>query len=103
MICKEADDARRDIRTLERLLALDPDDMERQYRIGDQLRYLAAGMRHERDVAHLMKLHYGSSRDWAVLHDLRIEHDGDVAQMTICSSTAYSNSGSARARASRKA
>ncbi len=81
MIVKEADDRRRDIRALENLLALDPGDMERQYRIGDQLRNLAAGAKQERDAAHLMQLHYGNSRDWAVIHDLRIEHAGDVAQI----------------------
>lgn len=41
-----------------------------------------AGMKGERDAAYMLDFHYGNAtKNWAVIHDLRLEHDGRVAQI----------------------
>jgi hypothetical protein len=42
---------------------------------------LAAGIRAERQMAHYLDRHFRDSERFLVLHDLRIEHGGEVAQM----------------------
>ena len=41
-----------------------------------------AGIKGERDAAYMLDFHYGNStKNWAVIHDLRLEHKGRVAQI----------------------
>lgn len=42
---------------------------------------LAAGIRAERQMAHYLDRHFRDSKRFLVLHDVRIEHEGEVAQM----------------------
>lgn len=81
MIIKEADDKARDIEILQALAARPDASAETRKRIEQEIRNIKAGVRGENDVAYEMKVHYGESRNWALLHDLRIEHDGLVAQI----------------------
>ncbi len=42
---------------------------------------LAAGIRAERQMAHYLDRHFRDSERFLILHDVRIEHEGEVAQM----------------------
>lgn len=79
MIIKEADGRVDDIAALERLLARA--DHGGRRKIADQIRNIRAGVRSEDEAAYEMKVHYAATANWMVLHDLRIEHDGLVAQI----------------------
>jgi hypothetical protein len=81
MILKEQDDRWQDIGVLERLLKDPRCDSRIKGRIEDEIRKLKAGDRGERAAAHVLDTHFGKSANWHVLHDLRIEHDGEVAQI----------------------
>lgn len=81
MIIKEADDKARDIETLQALAARPDASAETRKRIEQEIRNIQAGIRGEDEAAYEMKVHYGESRNWALLHDLRIEHGGLVAQI----------------------
>lgn len=81
MIIKEADDKAGDIETLQALLTHPAAQADTRKRIEQEIRNIKAGVRGEQEAAYEMKVHYGNSRNWAVLHDLRIEHGGLVAQI----------------------
>lgn len=46
-----------------------------------ELRNRRAGLRAEQKAAYLIDFDYAKSENWAVLHDLRLEHGGRVAQI----------------------
>ncbi|MES2717710.1 MAG: nuclease-related domain-containing protein [Pseudomonadota bacterium] len=79
MIIKTADDRTRDIEQLQGLLARA--DASKAQRIEQEIRQIRAGMRGENDAAYEMRVHWGESTNRMVLHDLRIEHGGLVAQI----------------------
>ncbi len=81
MIIKEADDKARDIETLQALAARPDANAETRKRIEQEIRNIQAGVRGEQEAAYEMKVHYGESRNWALIHDLRIEHGGLFAQI----------------------
>jgi hypothetical protein len=81
MIIKNADDKSHDIATLQSLLTHPQATGETRKRIEQEIRNRQAGMRGENEAAHEMKVHYGASRNWAILHDLRVVHDDLVAQI----------------------
>lgn len=81
MIIKEADDKARDIETLQALSARPDANADARKRIEQEIRNIQAGVRGEQEAAYEMKVHYGESRNWALIHDLRIEHGGLVAQI----------------------
>jgi hypothetical protein len=78
---KEADDIRRTIAILEGLLRRRDLYPDRRERITQELKNIQAGSRAEREAAHEIELHFGSSPHWATLHDLRFEVGGYVAQI----------------------
>lgn len=49
--------------------------------IEEQIIRLKAGERGESNAAYELKVHFAESRNWIVINDLRIEHDGLVAQI----------------------
>jgi hypothetical protein len=79
MILKEADDRAQDIAELERLKATAPSSYH--VAIERQIKNIYAGRQGERDVAHFLKRELGSSSIMAILHDLRLEVDGDYSQI----------------------
>ena len=81
MILKDRDDAQKDINALQKLLSDPGADARTRGNIEDQIRNITSGDRGEADAAYEMKVHYGRNPDWVVIHDLRIEHDGLVAQI----------------------
>src|SRR5699024_2639162 len=78
MLIKQADDQTVQLETLERL-AKGKGPKARQ--AAEELRRRKAGVKGERESAYLIGFEYEHSPNWAVIHDLRLEHDGRVAQI----------------------
>ena len=81
MIIKEADDKKPQLATLQSLLARPDCTPDIRKRIEQELRNIQAGIRGEDEAAYEMKVHYGQSQNWMVLHDLRVEYGDLVAQI----------------------
>jgi hypothetical protein len=84
MIIKEADDRQADVAALQTLLTnLAPTGAHAGVRqlIEREIRNINAGAKGEAEAAYEMRVHWGDSKNWMVLHDLRIEHGGLVAQI----------------------
>lgn len=81
MIIKEADDKNPQVEDLQALAARPDCSVDTRERIELKIRKIKAGVRGEEEAAYEIKVHYGESRDWAVIHDLRIEHGGLTAQI----------------------
>lgn len=78
MLIKAADDQSALLEDLERRAAGTGADARRATR---DLRIRRAGIKGERDSAYLIDFHFGEASNWAVIHDLRIEHGNRVAQI----------------------
>lgn len=81
MIIKPADDKQPQRAVLQSLLNHPSADAATKKRIEQELRNIQAGIRGEDEAAYEMKVHYGDSANWMIIHDLRIEHNGLVAQI----------------------
>ena len=81
MIIKEADDKKSAIQSLHSLLARPDCSSDIGKKIEQEIRNIQAGIRGEEEAAYEMKVHWGESKNWMVIHDLRIEHGGFVAQI----------------------
>lgn len=79
MILKQSDDKSLCIEQLEELQKVA--DGERKSQIENELRSLRAGIKGEAESAYLIDFHYGKSKKMVVIHDLRIEVSGRVAQI----------------------
>lgn len=80
MIIKDRDSKQADIERLTSLLSLPlPDD--KRFLVERELRFIKSGERGEKDSAFFIDFHYGNSGRWAVIHDLRLELQGQVAQI----------------------
>lgn len=80
MILKSKDSRQEDIKELNRLLGLKITAKQR-FLIEKELKCLASGERNEQNSAYYLDFSYKDSQNWAVIHDLRIEHRGRVAQI----------------------
>lgn len=81
MIIKEADDKKAQIAVLQSLLDRTDCPSETRKRIEQEIRNIHAGIKGEDEAAYEMKVHWGESKNWMVIHDLRIEHGDLVAQI----------------------
>jgi len=81
MLIKKADDKTRDIEILRTLLAHPAAAPETMKRIEAEIRNISSGIKGEQDAAYEIDFYYGPSKNWAVIHDLRVEHKGCVAQI----------------------
>ena len=81
MIIKPADDKQSQKTLLQNLLNHPAADATTRKRIEQEIRNIQAGIRGEEEAAYEMKVHYGQSTNWMIIHDLRIEHAGLVAQI----------------------
>lgn len=81
MLIKSADDRSRDLEMLQSLLSHPQATADTRRKIDDEIRKLRSGIKGESDAAYEIDFHYEPSRNWAVIHDLRIEHAGRVAQI----------------------
>lgn len=78
MLIKEADDSSARLQRLEAIAAgAGPEARQ----AADELRMRKAGLKGESESAYLIDFTYGHSPNWAVIHDLRLEHRGRVAQI----------------------
>lgn len=80
MILKNKDGRQADIQELNRLLTLCPTAKQR-FLIERELKCLVSGERNEQNSAYYLDFKYKDSENWVVIHDLRIEHRGRVAQI----------------------
>ncbi len=81
MIIKHADDKTTDIDTLQALLIHPSATPDIRKRIEQEVRNIKAGVRGESEATQEMKVRYGESRNWAIIHDLRVEFGDLVAQI----------------------
>ena len=80
MIIKPKDPIQQAQGQLEALLAL-PLTAKQRFLVERELSILLAGARGEQDSAYFLDFAFGKSDNWAVIHDLRLEHKGRVAQI----------------------
>ena len=78
MLIKQADDQSDGLRELELVAAGGGAEAKRA---AETLRIRRAGHKGEAESAYLIDFDFGSSPNWAVIHDLRVEHGGRVAQI----------------------
>ena len=65
-----------------RLLAARPDaSADARKKIEQEIRNIQSGSKGEAEAAYEIEFYYGASKNWMVLHDLRLECDGRVAQI----------------------
>lgn len=81
MLIKAADDKQADLDALADLLTRPDVNGATRKRIDQEIRTIRAGVRGERDAAYEIDFFCRDRPKWAVLHDLRIEVDGLVAQI----------------------
>lgn len=79
MILKNADDKEGQINELLRLISMAPQSIKPK--IEQELRFLRAGIKGEQEVAYLIDFNLGKSKNSFVIHDLRFEFKGRVAQI----------------------
>lgn len=81
MIIKKADDKKSEIVTLEALAARRDASLEVRRRIEQEIRNIRSGIKGEEEAAYEINFHFGATKNYAVIHDLRIEVEGRVAQI----------------------
>lgn len=81
MLIKVADDKSKDIAALKALAARSDADAGTRKRIAQEIRNIQSGITGEAEAAYEIDFHYGASKNWMVLHDLRLECAGRVAQI----------------------
>lgn len=82
MIIKHADSKDQQLELLESLKGSVPLDIKK--RIEQEVRILKAGIKGEKDSAYLIDFHFNETKNWTVIHDLRLEINGRVAQIDHC-------------------
>lgn len=81
MIIKQPDEKKSQIAALQALQARRDASPEIRKRIEQEIRNVQAGMKGEAEAAYEMDFHFGPSKNYAIIHDLRIECGGRVAQI----------------------
>ena len=81
MLIKAATDRSQDLETLQALLESPGISASTRTLIDKEIRKIRAGAKGEAEAAYEIEFHHKASRNWAVIHDLRIEHQGRVAQI----------------------
>lgn len=81
MIIKSADDKSKRLILLDELQKSTRLDARQKDWLAKELVAMRHGMAGERDAAHYIDNHYADSKNYMVLHDLRIQLEGEVAQI----------------------
>ncbi len=81
MIIKQPDEKKSQIAALQALQARRDTSLETRKRIEQEIRNVKAGIKGEAEAAYEIDFHFGPSKNYTVIHDLRIECDGRVAQI----------------------
>ena len=79
MLIKKADDHMEELQQLESAVAMLKGEAAK--RAESELKQRKAGVKGEADSAYQIDFHWGQSPNRAIIHDLRIEHAGRVAQI----------------------
>lgn len=80
MLIKKRDSKQAEIDELTTLLSF-PLSENKKFMIEREVRFIRSGDQGETDAAYFIDFHFGSNKNWAVIHDLRLEHNGRVAQI----------------------
>lgn len=80
MIIKSMDSRLEDKKELEVLLKKYLTPLQRSS-IKSELKAIEKGLSGEKNSAYYIDFYFGHSENWAIIHDLRIEHKGRVAQI----------------------
>ncbi|HXX82212.1 MAG TPA: NERD domain-containing protein [Thermodesulfovibrionales bacterium] len=80
MIIKKKESRQSDIDELISLLELNLTD-EKRFLMERELKLLKSGEKGEKDSTYYIDFDFGSSQNWAVIHDLRLEFEDKVAQI----------------------
>ena len=81
MIIKSKDETRAAVATLEELLAVRTISTRQREAVEEELHNLRCGAQGEREAAYQIDFQLKDSKNWAVIHDLRLEYNGRVAQI----------------------
>jgi hypothetical protein len=81
MIIKSKDDTRAAVAALQQLLAVKTLSKKRREALEKELVRVRPAAEGEKEAAGHIDFHLKDSKNWAVIHDLRIEHGGRVAQI----------------------
>ena len=80
MLIKKRDSKKTEIEELTTLLSFHLPE-NKKFVIEREVRFIRSGDQGETDAAYFINFHFASSKNWAVIHDLRLEHQGRVAQI----------------------
>ncbi len=80
MIIKSMDSKKEELEELSALLKKQLAPSQR-FLIERELKIMRSGVHGEKDSAYYLNFYFGNSENWAVIHDLRIEHGDQVAQI----------------------
>lgn len=81
MLIKSPDDYSKRLRLLKELGHSEQLDARQKQWLSNEYWRLAPGLAGERDAAHYLDMSFSESKNHAILHDLRLEADGDTAQI----------------------
>ena len=81
MLIKAADDKQKRLQLLESLMTAPVLTAEQRKFASNEFWNLQQGIRGERDAAHYLDNHFAADANLAVIHDLRLVVDGEVAQI----------------------
>ena len=82
MLLKAADDKSADIHALEALLGRADVDARQRRAIEDEIWAIRLGAKAESDAAYQLDFDLRDSKNWAVIHDLRIDLEGRSRRST---------------------
>ena len=80
MIIKQKDDSQEVLHRLDELKQF-PLSAKQRFLVDREIKMFAAGVRGEKNSAYLLNFEWGNSENWGIIHDLRIEHQGRIAQI----------------------
>ena len=81
MLLKQKDDVQPAVQTLEELLTLKTLIGQQRERIEDEIENIRAGAKGEKEAAYHIDFKLKDAKNWVVVHDLRLEHNGRVTQI----------------------
>ena len=81
MIIKDSDNRENDLSELNRLLELPQLSQEQKNQIQREIRNIQSGLKGEKEATYQINFLYGNNKNWAVIHDLRLELEGHSAQI----------------------
>jgi hypothetical protein len=81
MIIKPADNKEIDIAVLQGFLERSDVTNDTKKRVEQEIKNIYAGLKGEREAAYEMEFTYGQSKNWMLIHDLRIVFEDKVAQI----------------------